>query len=114
VRCGGTVRGCGALHSGVGLALGRLAHAARLLLLRRASQSTPPARRARLPLCVPLRASPWLSYVMKKPEYAPPKAPQQAGPDPLQLLDYRCHAPGGSIGTRFPRPVRGGTSVCVR
>jgi hypothetical protein len=45
------------------------------------------------------------SYVLKKPEYAPPKVPQQQL-DPLQLLDYRCHSPGGKLGTAYPKPVR--------
>lgn len=43
-------------------------------------------------------------YVMKKPEYFPPKHPRGFA-DPLQLLDYRCHAPGGKIGTKYPPPV---------
>jgi len=43
-----------------------------------------------------------LSYVMKKPEYAPPAHPAPSA-DPLQLLDYRCHAPGGAVGTNYPK-----------
>lgn len=46
------------------------------------------------------------SYVMKKPEYAPPQAPSKHL-DPLQLLDYRCHLPEGrtSLGTAYPKQV---------
>ena len=46
------------------------------------------------------------SYVMKKPEYAPPKAPKKHL-DPLQLLDYRCHLPNGkaTLGTNYPKQV---------
>ena len=46
---------------------------------------------------------------MKKPEYAPPKAPRAHQMDPLQLLDYRCHLPNGkqALGTDYPKPVSG-------
>jgi hypothetical protein len=54
----------------------------------------------------PCVCHPVCSYVMKKPDYAPPKT-SRATLDPLQLLDYRCHLPAGkqALGTDYPKPV---------
>ena len=46
-------------------------------------------------------------YVMKNPKEDPEKR-RQAAASPLQLLDYRCHTPGGRIGTGYTPQVRAG------
>lgn len=43
-------------------------------------------------------------YVMKSPREDPEKQPLPVA-SPLQLLDYRCHAPGGKLGTAYPPQV---------
>ncbi|KAI8464996.1 MAG: hypothetical protein J3K34DRAFT_380094 [Monoraphidium minutum] len=43
-------------------------------------------------------------YVMKSPKTAPDGRPSR-GASPLQLLDYRCHVPGGALGTAYPPRV---------
>lgn len=50
---------------------------------------------------------------MKKPEYAPPKAPSKHL-DPLALLDYRCHLPDGktALGTHYPKQVSLAACCC--
>jgi hypothetical protein len=44
------------------------------------------------------------SHVLKKPNNRPRRRPRRYA-NALQLLDYRCHVPGGEIGTAYPPHV---------
>jgi hypothetical protein len=44
------------------------------------------------------------NYVMKAPHDSPAQDYSRAA-SPLQLLDYRCHAPGAKLGTDYPPQV---------
>lgn len=56
--------------------------------------------------CVPHAWCPCCSHVLKKPNNKPRKRPRTWA-NALQMLDYRCHVPGGVIGTAYPPHVSG-------